>query len=339
VALDQPDARDIDAQPGSVTGQAASAAHEPSGVPGQDGEAHWTDGPQADDGADGPGEPRKPRSAAGWILLPFAVVWRFLFPKKPRPFLVELPFLVIFALFLAFLIKTFLVQAFYIPSGSMQNTLAIGDRVLVNRAAVWLGSQPQRGEIVVFQDPGGWLSDEPSTDTNIVSKGLSFVGILPADNGDLIKRVIGVGGDRVVCCNAQGDITVNGVALSESSYLFPGDSPDSNGSPFDITVPQGRLWVMGDHRSVSLDSRAHQDLNGGTIPVSAVVGRADVIVWPVSQWATLPIPNTFKQAGFSAASALGAPGATPAVALGGAFPVMMLRRKLRTRKPRRKASA
>jgi signal peptidase I len=335
VALDQPDARDIDAQSGAVTehgdgGPESSTA----GPPDEDGRSLST-APDDESAALPVDEPRpaeRPHSALGWILFPFAVIWRFLFPKKPRPFIVELPFLVVFALFLAFLIKTFLVQAFYIPSGSMQNTLAIGDRVLVNRAAVWLGSQPQRGQIVVFQDPGGWLTDEPAPSTNIVTKVLTFVGVLPADDGDLIKRVIGVGGDHVVCCNAQGDITVNGVALDETSYLYPGDSPDSGGNPFDITVPQGRLWVMGDHRSVSLDSRSHQDLNGGTIPVSAVVGRADVIVWPVSQWATLPVPNTFKQAGLSALSALGAPGAVPATALGGAVPVMLLRRKRKLRK-------
>lgn len=274
--------------------------------------------------------PPRPHSVLGWIGYPFVVFWRFLFPKKPRPFIVELPFLIVFALFLAFLIKTFLVQAFYIPSGSMQNTLAIGDRVLVNRASVWLGGQPQRGQVVVFQDPGGWLGPtETTSSSNWLSKALTFVGVLPQDNGDLIKRVIGVGGDHVVCCNAQGQITVNGVALDEK-YLYPGDSAGSGGNgTFDITVPQGRLWVMGDHRSISEDSRAHQELNGGTIPVSAVVGRAEVVIWPIGHWGTLPVPNTFKQTGLSA---LSAPGGIPIAATVGALPVTLLRRRRKLRK-------
>jgi signal peptidase I len=263
------------------------------------------------------------------VLFPFAVVWRFLFPRKPRPFLVELPFLVVFALVLAFLIKTFLLQAFYIPSGSMQNTLQPGDRVLVNRAAQWLGSSPQRGEVVVFKDPGGWLEDEGTpTSSNWLKSTLTWVGLLPADDGDLIKRVIGVGGDHVVCCNTQGDITVNGTALNETAYLYPGDSPNSGYiKPFDVTVPAGFLWVMGDHRSVSLDSRYHQDQEfSGMVPVGNVVGRADVVVWPISHWKTLPIPGTFKQVGLSA---LGVPGAIPGVALVGMAPFALKRRKRR----------
>lgn len=293
------------------------------------------DQPQPESSGGGEEGGAKPRSALGWILLPFAAIWHFLFPKKPRPFIVELPFLVVFALFLAFLIKTFLVQAFYIPSGSMQNTLAIGDRVLVNRASVWLGGQPQRGQVVVFQDPGGWLGPEETTSSsNWLTKTLTFVGVLPQDNGDLIKRVIGVGGDHVVCCNAQGQITVNGVPLDET-YLYPGDQAGSGpDGTFSITVPQGRLWVMGDHRGVSEDSRAHQSLNGGTIPVSAVVGRADVIIWPLSHWGTLPVPNTFKQTGLSV---LTAPGGIPAVATVGALPVTLLRRRRKLRKLARKA--
>ena len=302
---------------------AGVAASESAGEGGADGTATEPAGPAGDAGV------ARPSSALGWVLFPFAVIWRFLFPKKPRPFLVELPFLVVFALVLAFLIKTFLVQAFYIPSGSMQNTLEPGDRVLVNRAAEWLGSSPQRGEVVVFEDPGGWLDDEGTTTTsNWLKTTLTWVGLLPADDGDLIKRVIGVGGDHVVCCNAQGDITVNGVALTESSYLYPGDSPNSGWTkPFDVTVPQGYLWVMGDHRSVSLDSRYHQDLKyGGMVPVGNVVGRADVVVWPIDHWKTLPIPGTFKQVGLSA---LGLPGAIPGAALVGTMPFALRRRKRR----------
>ncbi len=333
-------------QPSDPTGPTygANAGATPEAGPPQpleppaSGDTPGTDGAQGTEGEpqpsstppSGSGFPPRPHSVPGWIGYPFVVFWRFLFPKKPRPFIVELPFLIVFALFLAFLIKTFLVQAFFIPSGSMQNTLAIHDRVLVNRASVWLGGQPQRGQVVVFQDPGGWLGpDETSTSNNWLTKTLTFVGVLPQDNGDLIKRVIGVGGDHVVCCNAQGQITVNGVALNET-YLYPGDSPESGpDGTFDITVPQGRLWVMGDHRGVSEDSRAHQELNGGTIPVSAVVGRAEVIIWPLSHWATLPVPNTFKQAGLST---LSAPGGIPIAATVGALPVTLLRRRRKLRK-------
>jgi signal peptidase I len=341
-----------DGESGPAANQAltGAAVHEAGSGPARGGSAGIPG--QSPDGAasaaTGPDEPRqepaaepggRPTSAAGWVLYPFGVVWRFLFPKKPRPFIVELPFLVVFALFLAFLIKTFLVQAFFIPSGSMQNTLAIGDRVLVNRAAVWIGDKPSRGQVVVFQDPGGWLDDQPAaTSGNWVSSALTWVGVLPQDNGDLIKRVIGVGGDHVVCCNAQDQITVNGVPLTEN-YLYPGDKSDSAPSgvdpDFDITVPQGDLWVMGDHRSVSEDSRAHVLTDGGFVPVSDVVGRADVIIWPTSQWGTLPVPDTFKQVGLQA---LGAPGGTPAAALALALPVTLVRRRRKVRKPTRRSS-
>jgi signal peptidase I len=277
----------------------------------------------------------------GWIAFPFVACWRLLFPKKPRPFLVELPFLVVFALILAFLIKTFLVQAFLIPSGSMQNTLEPGDRVLVNRAAQWLGSTPQRGEVVVFKDPGGWLNGEEgegasSGGGNWLQTALTWVGVLPENDGDLIKRVIGVGGDHVVCCNAQGQITVNGVPLNETSYLYPGDTPDAGwNKPFNVTVPAGFLWVMGDHRGISEDSRYHQDQEfGGMVPVGNVVGRADVVVWPISHWNTLPIPSTFKQAGISA---LALPGAVPGAALLATAPLALRRRGRRRDKRRRGA--
>jgi signal peptidase I len=272
---------------------------------------------------------RRPDSAAGWAAFPFAVFWRFLFPRKPRPFIVELPFLAVFALVLSFLIKTFLVQAFYIPSGSMQNTLAIGDRVLVNRAEVWLGEQPQRGEIVVFKDPGGWLGQEGSASSgNWFSGALSFVGLLPQDDGDLIKRVIGVGGDHVVCCNAEHEITVNGVPLNESGYLYPGDTSESAppgvDAHFDIVVPPGRLWVMGDHRDVSEDSRAHVAAGTEFVPVGDVVGKADAVVWPVSQGRFLSTPGIFHQVGNAV---LSSPGGAPIAASALAVPVASVRRR------------
>lgn len=221
----------------------------------------------------------------------------------------ELPVLIGVALILALLIKTFLVQAFYIPSDSMENTLKVGDRVLVNKLGSYFGSV-DRGQVVVFKDPGGWLGDdEGGSDGNPFLHGIKsvfvFVGLLPSDNErDLIKRVIGIPGDRVKCCDGKGRITVNGVALNES-YVFPGNTPSD--LTFDITIPDGRLWVMGDHRAVSADSRLHMgDPGGGTIPADNVIGRAFVIVWPLGRAATLPVPDTYHQKAL-AASGAGAP--------------------------------
>ncbi len=186
------------------------------------------------------------------------------------------------ALLLALLVKTFLVQAFYIPSDSMANLLQVGDRVLVNKLDRELGKPVERGQVIVFRDPGGWLPDRPVLEpaNPLLKYGkrvLVFVGLLPSDDEqDLIKRVIGLPGDRVACCDARGRVTVNGVPLDEP-YVFPGNRPSDD--PFDVVVPPGRLWVMGDHREISEDSRFHQDLPGnGTIPVHSVVGRAVVTV-------------------------------------------------------------
>ncbi|MGW3951945.1 signal peptidase I [Streptomyces sp. NPDC004752] len=219
--------------------------------------------------------------------------------KRRRGAVREIPLLVGVAVLIALVLKTFLVQAFVIPSGSMEQTIRIGDRVLVDKLTPWFGSEPQRGDVVVFHDPGGWLADEQTTKKNdpVVIKqfkeGLTFIGLLPSDNEkDLIKRVIGVGGDRVKCCDTQGRVTVNGVPLSETDYLYPGNAPST--TRFDVTVPEGRLWVMGDHRDNSADSRAHQDTDyGGTVSLSSVVGRAMVIGWPIGHWSGLTEPKTF----------------------------------------------
>jgi len=247
------------------------------------------------------------------------------------------------ALVLALLIKTFLVQAFYIPSDSMENTLKVGDRVLVNKLGNYFGSV-DRGQVVVFKDPGGWLgSEETGSDGNPFLHGIKnvfvFVGLLPSDNErDLIKRVIGVPGDRVRCCDAKGHITVNGVALHES-YVFPGNTPSD--STFDVTVPEGRLWVMGDHRAVSADSRLHMgDPGGGTIPADNVIGRAFVIVWPLGRAGTLPVPDTFHQKAL-AAQAAAAPlelvasvGAGSPLLLGLSVAIPLSAYRLRRRSPR-----
>ncbi len=252
--------------------------------------------------------------------------------RPGRSFWHELPFLVAIALLLALLVKTFLVQAFYIPSGSMENTLQVGDRVLVNKLAHWLGDDVGRGEIVVFDDPGGWLQTEPEPPGNPVTRGVRnvfmFFGLLPSNQKDLIKRVIAVGGDRVACCDARGRVTVNGVPLDEP-YVFPGNPPST--VTFDVTVPEDRLWVMGDHRSDSFDSSKHLgDPGGGTIPRDKVVGRAFAIVWPLGRIRSLPVPDTFKQAALVSAGR--ATDVAP-VLLGfvGALPVAVLRRRLRRR--------
>ncbi|MFJ4619339.1 signal peptidase I [Streptomyces sp. NPDC088812] len=221
--------------------------------------------------------------------------------KRRRGAVREIPLLVGVAVLIALVLKTFLVQAFVIPSGSMEQTIRIGDRVLVDKFTPWFGSKPERGDVVVFKDPGGWLNDEQTTTkkddpvgVKQVKEALTFIGLLPSDDEkDLIKRVVGVGGDRVKCCDTQGRVTVNGVPLNEGDYLYPGNAP--SGTSFDITVPQGRLWVMGDHRDNSADSRAHQNTDyGGTVSEDEVVGRAMVIAWPLGHWNTLKEPQTFS---------------------------------------------
>ncbi|MGW2747710.1 signal peptidase I [Streptomyces sp. NPDC001450] len=233
--------------------------------------------------------------------------------KRRRSAVREIPLLVGVAVLIALVLKTFLVQAFVIPSGSMEQTIRIGDRVLVDKFTPWFGSKPQRGDVVVFHDPGGWLADEQTAkkhDPVVVKQlkeGLTFIGLLPSDNEkDLIKRVIGVGGDHVKCCDAQGRVTVNGVPLTEADYLYPGNSPSS--TPFDITVPKGRLWVMGDHRDNSADSRVHQNTPyGGTVSEDSVVGRAMVIGWPVGHWTSLDEPKTFASVSNSVSGSSAAP--------------------------------
>ena len=278
---------------------------------------------------------------------------------KRRPSMswwVELPILLVFALVLALLIKSFVVQAFFIPSSSMENTLEIGDKVLVNKL-VYDFRSIHRGDVIVFNGDGSW-DPVPAQPAPLVSRLWdSISGLFGTAPGvhDYIKRVIGVPGDHVACCNRLGQVTVNGVPLSEKSYLYPGDAPSEQ--RFSITVPAGRLWVMGDHRSVSWDSRGHMsDPGDGSIPENHVVGRAFVIVAPISRWRLLPIPATFQQPKLTAsgtaalaagpapgglqvlrapgASVLGAlalPGAPAAAGVVAALPLTLLQRRLRRR--------
>ncbi|SLM04200.1 S26 family signal peptidase [Actinoplanes sp. SE50/110] len=182
----------------------------------------------------------------------------------------ELLVLIVVGVLVAAGVRAYLLQTFYIPSGSMENTLLLNDKVLVNKV-LYRFRDPHRGEVIVFQPPQAW-------------------GEGAADQ-EYIKRIIGVGGDRVVCCDPQKRLTVNGQALDEP-YLFPGDAPSDD--KFDVTVPAGRLFVMGDHRSDSADSRAHLDADQGTVPVDRVAGRAFAIYWPASRWSSLSVPDTFK---------------------------------------------
>lgn len=231
--------------------------------------------------------------------------------RRKRPFWRDLVVIVVAALALTILLKAFVVEVFSIPSGSMENTLLPGDRVLVSKI-VYRFRDVARGDVVVFSGQGSWGPDAPPPPGNpflrLWDDLTNLIGVT-APGTDYIKRVIGLPGDHVVCCDAQGRVTVNGVPLSEQSYIHPGDVPSS--IPFDITVPAGHLWVMGDNRADSDDSRYRTtDPGGGSIPRSEVVGRAFVIIWPPSRIGDLPIPATFQQV------ALHATAAAPAV-LGG----------------------
>ncbi len=262
-------------------------------------------------------------------------------------FLTEMVVLFAVALTIALLIKTFVVQPFYIPSGSMERTLLVGDKVLVNKLVYHL--RPiKRGDIVVFNGSGSW---DPVTPTGPVTRNPavrvyddtlgalvhSVEGLFGTSPGqtDYIKRVIGVPGDHVSCCNALGQMEVNGVPLAERSYIYPGARPSQD--PFNVVVPPGRLWVMGDNREESADSRLHDCAyadpevqclpfdRDGTIPENKVIGRAFMIVWPPGRFRILPIPSTFGQP--KLVQAAGATGrvsdlaSAPDLSAGGTVPV------------------
>jgi signal peptidase I len=216
--------------------------------------------------------------------------------KKHLPMWQETILLLALALVLAIVIKALFMQAFYIPSGSMNDTLVLNDRILVEKVSYWGDGAPQRGDIVVFSDPGGWLDGAAAApSTNPVVKALELFGLYPT-GGHLVKRVIGVGGDEVKCCDKQGRILVNGVPLNEQAYLAAGEKPSL--IDFDVKVAPGYLWVMGDNRSNSADSRVHLgDPGGGQVPVDDVVGKVFAVVWPLSHAKLIERPATFAGVG------------------------------------------
>ena len=217
--------------------------------------------------------------------------------RRKRSFLKEFPFLIVVALVVSLFIKTFIVQFFFIPSGSMENTLQIDDRVAVNRVP-FISNNIKRGDVVVFRDPDNWLpAADIETAPFIIAKAkaaLVAVGVLPNPAKQyLVKRVVGVAGDRVICCTTTGKITVNGLEMNEP-YIYAGNVPsDMN---FDVTVPKDKLWVMGDHRGASADSRYHQeDINKGFVPLNRVTGRVLAVIWPIKNISWVPNVDALNQ--------------------------------------------
>lgn len=216
--------------------------------------------------------------------------------RRKGSLLKEFPILVVVALVVSLLIKVLLVQFFFIPSGSMENTLQIQDRVAVNKIP-FISRTIHRGDIVVFRDPANWLPEPfPSQSPIILEKlreGLVAVGILPNPAKQyLVKRVVGIGGDRVICCSKNKKLTINGKESTEP-YIFEGNAPsDMN---FDVTVPAGKIWVMGDHRGASADSRYHQDdINKGMVPLNRITGRVVAVIWPFKNMKIISGFNSLK---------------------------------------------
>lgn len=202
----------------------------------------------------------------------------------------ELVIVVVLALVISAALRAFVVQAFYVPSPSMVSTLQPGDRLLAVKPRL---GPVSRGEVVVFKDPGGWL-DEPQPIggwRGTLTEVLTFIGLLPSDSGnDLVKRVIGIAGDRVACCDDQGRIVVNGIPLTES---YVDGSTDQ--VRFDVVVPPESVFVLGDNRADSRDSRFFLDQGAGSVPTDHIVGRASALIWPVDRWQVIEIPEVLAQ--------------------------------------------
>jgi signal peptidase I len=219
-----------------------------------------------------------------------------------RLFVRDLILILLAALLVSFVVKTFFIRSFYVPSPSMSNTLEINDHIVVNLLSPSL-MPLKNGDVVVFTDPGGWYTGETvqppaSPLSSAITNVLAFIGLTaPDDNDHLVKRVIGLPGDHVKCCNALGQVSVNDVPLKEPYIVLPPGTTKDDPRDFDITVPKGKLWVMGDNRYNSEDSAAHNADHTANpfVPISDVVGRAFVITWPISRWAPLSdYPTTFS---------------------------------------------
>ncbi|MGW2277458.1 signal peptidase I [Streptomyces sp. NPDC001770] len=231
----------------------------PDGSPAESGEAGESGGPGQDGGERNERGPALRRAALICAALPVAVL----------------------------LLSAFVVQPFLIPSGSMESTLRVGDRVFVNKLAYRFGSAPGRGDVVVFDGTGSFLPESAGGNpvSGLLRGAAAVLGLADPPDTDFVKRVVGVGGDHVVCCDAKGRLEVNGAPLDEE-YLHAGDAPSR--VPFDIVVPDGTLWMMGDHRDRSSDSRSHLgEPGGGMVPVDEVIGRVDWIGWPWSRAGSL----------------------------------------------------
>jgi len=228
---------------------------------------------------------------------------------RTKGFLREAGIVIVAALVLSVVMRTFFVQAFYVPSQSMENTLLPNDRILASKITTRF-SGVNRGEVVVFKDPGGWLT-MPAASPGPIQSVFEFLGLLPSSSGDdLVKRVIGVAGDRVQCCDPQGRIVLNGVPLDEP-YIKPGVRTDQ--VDFDVVVPPDNVFVMGDNRAESADSRFHLRENNGGVPVGNVVGRVVLKIWPLSQFSTVGVPAVFEepQVKDSSGPGAGAPSSAP----------------------------
>ena len=209
------------------------------------------------------------------------------------------------AVVLAIVIKALLVQAFYIPSQSMEPGLVKNDRILVQKWSYWFGGTPERGDVVVFDDPGGWLVEDGTGPNNALTKTLAAIGLFPS-GGHLVKRVIGVEGDVITCCDAEGRLSVNGQPLDED-YVLVGEKACGNGpmtGNCDWTsgpVPKGKVFVMGDHRDRSADSTVHMCLEGQTqcvpgrefVDADLVVGKVFFLAWPISNARWVGDPDSF----------------------------------------------
>lgn len=211
----------------------------------------------------------------------------------------DLPLTIVIALAVVVVVTRFIAQPFVIPSGSMESTLEVGDRILVNKLT-YHARDIERGDVIVFDGTDSFVPASVVQDQGPLSGGLSglarLVGLGQPAGTDFVKRVIGVGGDRVACCDEAGRVTVNGTPLDETEYLFAGNAPSDQ--PFDVEVPQGMLWVMGDHRADSADSRAHLgDPGGGMVPVSRVIGRAAAVIFPPSRIGVIDIPSASATVG------------------------------------------